>query len=251
MLEFFLFLQYFLRYNPFVAIGATEMLNKPQVLSKPYEVENRLHELFGFGQKILIQAIVDGLIKRNEATGNHPKTYGGTCHYAEGTAVLREQLIPEGWEAYSISNSDWIRSREHLALINFMVGNSSVGTLQELNSTNASPLKPSKKSHNKNPKGSMFAQIAKNQLEGNTLIPFEVDQGLYCWALMYHIDHKNNVIRSEISCPSNLTSNGKYFSEYYERIILSEVPLESDSYEIAQPSPNDIPPIDFEIKRKA
>ncbi len=227
------------------------MLNSVEVISNPYDVEIRLNELFGFGQVVLIRAIFDGFIKRNEATGNHPKTYGGTCHYAEGTAILREQLIPAGWDVYSRSNSDWILEKNLKIMINFMVGNNAVGTLDTINSTNSTPLKKQKNPTNKNPKGSMFAEIAKGQLQRTGLIPFSLNRDTSCWALMYYIDRKNSTIRAEISFPSSLTQNGKYFASYYERIILSEIPIDSDSYEI-QPTHQDNPPeIDFEIKRKA
>lgn len=45
---------------------------------------------------------------------------------------------------------------------------------------------------------------------------------------MYFIDFKANVIRSEIACPSKMTPNGKYIEQYYDRIILSEIPIDLD-----------------------
>ncbi|MBD0210114.1 hypothetical protein IAF39_16730, partial [Acinetobacter baumannii] len=57
--------------------------------------------------------------------------------------------------------------------------------------------------------------------------------------------------RSELSCPSRLTENGKFFAEYHERIILKEISFdpESEFDTILSPAPTP-PSIDFEIKRK-
>lgn len=45
---------------------------------------------------------------------------------------------------------------------------------------------------------------------------------------MYFIDFKANVIRSEIACPSKMTTNGRYIEQYYERIMLSEISIDMD-----------------------
>lgn len=46
---------------------------------------------------------------------------------------------------------------------------------------------------------------------------------IWCWVLMYYIDYKNKIIRSEFLCLLKFIENGKFFIEYYERIILKEI----------------------------
>lgn len=223
-----------------------------QVLHDPETVSLRLLSLFGVDQRPFLAAIQNGFNKRNEVTANHPKTFGGTCHYAEGTASLREKLYPiMDYEKFEVRNSDWVLNKNLGVLINFMSGNSSVG-IKDLGASNDKPLKK-KNAANRNPKGIMFSEIAKAQLGVDLFTNiFPVD--IWCWVLMYFIDYKNHTIRSEISCPSKLSANGKFFLEYYERIILSEIGFdpESDFDNITNPSPYQSPEItiDFDVLRK-
>ncbi len=130
-----------------------------------------------------------------------------------------------------------------------MAGNASVG-MKGQTPSNTDGLKAEKVARNRNPKGSMFSRIANAQLHGDMLT---LHSGIdtWCWVLMYYIDYKNKIIRSELSCPSRLTENGKFFAEYHERIILKEISFdpESEFDTILSPAPTP-PSIDFEIKRK-
>lgn len=221
-------------------------------IDDPYLVKSRLEEIFNCDQKLLLSVIDESFVERKSTTNNHPKIYGGIKQYAEGIAFLREKLIPLGYNKYSRSNSEWVQNKELGVLINFMAGNANVGMNTEIPS-NEDGLKKIKSARNRNPKGTMFSLIAEPQLTGDMLTE-RLDIDTWCWVLMYYIDFKNQTIRSELSCPSKLTLDGQYFSEYHERIILSEISIdpESDFDIILTPdnSPEPAPSIDFAIRRK-
>ncbi len=221
-----------------------------QVIIDPKSVNERLKEIFTVDMTPFLKTVQEGFNLRNEVTSNHPKTYSGTRHYCEGTAIIREELFTSGYQKYERQNSDWVLNKELGVLINFMAGNSSVGLVDQ-NPTNDKPFK--KPARNRNPKGIMFSKIAKAQLSRDLFTDvFPVN--VWCWVLMYHIDYKAKVIRSEISCPSKMGVNGKYIEEYYERIILSEISFdpETEFDNITSPS-GDAPEItvNIDVRRKA
>lgn len=218
-------------------------------IDDPLYAQNRLKEAFNFDSKVLLGVIEDGFAARNETTNNHPKIYGGYRHFAEGTAFLRERLLTKGYSKYTQGNSEWVRNEKLGILISFMAGNACVGLKGQVPS-NTESLKTEKVARNRNPKGNMFSRIANAQLHGDMLtVHSAIDT--WCWVLMYYIDYKNKIIRSELSCPSKLTDNGKFFAEYHERIILKEISFdpESEFDSILSPAPTP-PSIDFEIRRK-
>lgn len=218
-------------------------------IDDPLDAQNRLKEVFDFDSKVLLEVIEDGFTARNETTSNHPKIYGGYRHFAEGTAFLRERLLTKGYSKYTQGNSEWVRNEKRGILISFMAGNTCVG-LKGQTPSNTESLKIEKVARNRNPKGSMFAKIANAQLHGDMLTEQAVVD-TWCWVLMYYIDYKNKIIRSELSCPSKLTDNGKFFAEYHERIILKEISFDPESEFDSILSPVPTPPsIDFEIRRK-
>ena len=222
-----------------------------RTIDDPDFVKTRLKEVFNFDQKLLLGVIDDSFVERKGTTKNHPKIYGGIKQYAEGIAFLRERLIPLGYSKFSRNNSEWVQHKSLGILINFMAGNANVGR-KGFTPSNEEQFQEVKTARNRNPKGTMFSLIAKAQLDGDMLTE-KLHVDTWCWSLMYYIDYKNQTIRSELSCPSQLTPDGKYFSEYHERIILKEISIdpESEFDTILSPnSPDPTPSIDFQIRRK-
>ncbi len=211
----------------------------------------RLNEIFNFDSTLLLSVIEDGFGARNETTSNHPKIYGGYRQFAEGTAFLRERLVHLGYSKFTQGNSEWVKNEKLGALISFMAGNACVG-IKNSTPSNEKGLKVEKVARNRNPKGTMFSRIAQAQLQGDMLTTNH-NLDTWCWVLMYYIDYKTKTIRSELSCPAKLTTDGKFFAEYHERIILNEISFDPESEfefdSILSPEPNP-PSIDFEIRRK-
>ncbi|RKG48305.1 hypothetical protein D7V64_15450 [Acinetobacter cumulans] len=189
------------------------------------KTKSRLSELFGCEESLFLQIIKDAYLCRTETTNNHPKTYGGTKQYNEGICFLREELASHGFIAYEQLGSNWALNKAKNVAITVMAGNSWVGRIGGF-STNQKALKP-KQGRNRNPRGSMFSKIAHAQLQDD-LFSQSGKPSFYCWVLMYFIDFKANVIRSEIACPSKMTTNGRYIEQYYERIMLSEISIDMD-----------------------
>ncbi len=231
------------------------MIPVQQTIDDPSDVSRRLRKVFGVDQTPFLKAVQEGFNLRNETTANHPKSYGGTRHYAEGTAILREELFPSGYEKYENHNSDWVQNKPLGVLINFMAGNATVGIAAQP-PANDKPLTKPKSATNRNPKGVMFGEIAKAQLVNDLIteqILVDIPINMWCWVLMYYIDYKKKIIRSEISCPSRLSVNGKYIEAYHERVILDEISFdpENDLDNLTLPigeSPTTT--IDFEVRRK-
>ena len=165
------------------------------------KTNTRLNELFGCEEDLFLQIIKDAYLCRTETTNNHPKTYGGTKQYNEGICFLREELAPHGYIAYEQLGSNWALNKAKNVAITVMAGNSWVGRIGGF-TTNYKGLK-SKQGRNRNPRGTMFAKIAHAQLQVD-LFSQSDKSSFYCWVLMYFIDFKANVIRSEIACPSKM-----------------------------------------------
>lgn len=216
--------------------------------------KSRLHEIFGCDESLFLQIIKDAYLCRTETTKNHPKTYGGTKQYSEGICFLREELAPHGYVAYEELGSNWAVNKDKNLAITVMAGNPWVGRTGGL-TTNQKSLMP-KLGRNRNARGSMFAKIAHAQLQ-NDLFSKDDRPSFNCWVLLHFIDFKSNVIRSEIACPSKMTSNGKYIEQYYERIMLSEISIDIDKeieesilpVQLAQPT-QDEDEFDFEVAFK-
>jgi hypothetical protein len=196
----------------------------PQNIHK-LKSNSRLQELFGCDESIFLRVIKDAYLCRIDTTKNHPKNYGGVKQYSESICFIREELAPYGYIAYEKLGSNWALNQEKKVAITAMAGNSWIGRTGGM-STNQKGLTV-KQGRNRNPRGSMFAKIAHAQL-GEDLFSQGEKSDFYCWALMYFIDFKTNVIRSEISCPLKMTPSGKYIEQYYERIILSEISIDLD-----------------------
>lgn len=186
---------------------------------------NLLQEIFGCKEKLFLDIIKDAYLCRIDTTKNHIKNYGGIKQYNESICFLREQLACFGFVSYENNGSNWAVSSKRKVAITAMAGNSWVGRIGGF-TTNQKPLKV-KLAKNRNPKGVMFAKIAKAQLESD-LFSQNQKPDFYCWTLMYFIDYKAKLIRSEISCPSKMTPNGKYIEQYHKRIILPEISIDFD-----------------------
>lgn len=199
--------------------------NKIMASSHKIKTHPRLNELFGCNEDLFLRIIKDAYFCRIDTTKNHPKTYGGTKQYNEGICFLREELAPHGYIAYEKLGSNWALNQDKNVAITVMAGNSWIGKTGGF-STNQKGLTV-KQGRNRNPRGSMFAKIAHAQLQEDLFSQVE-KPAFYCWTLMYFIDFKANVIRSEIACPSKMTPDGKYIEQYYERIILSEISIDID-----------------------
>lgn len=217
------------------------------------QTQSRLSEIFGCEEKLFLQVIKDAYLCRTETTKNHPKTYGGIKQYNEGICFLREELAPYSYVAYEEVGSNWVLNTSRNVAITVMAGNSWVGRSGGF-TTNHKELKP-KQGKNRNPRGSMFAKIAHAQLQ-NDLFSQTNKPSFGCWVLMYFIDFKSNVIRSELSLPSKMTPDGKYIEQYHERIMLSEISIDidreiEDSILPLQPAQNEeIEEFDFDVALK-
>jgi len=199
--------------------------NKKMSPQHKFKNNIQLNELFGCDEDLFLRVIKDAYLCRIDTTKNHPKTYGGTKQYNEGICFLRDELAPHGYIAFEELGSNWALNQKKNVAITVMAGNSWIGKTGGF-TTNQKSLTV-KQGRNRNPRGSMFAKIAHAQLKEDLFSQGE-KPSFYCWTLMYFIDFKANVIRSEIACPSKMTPNGKYIEQYYDRIILSEISIDMD-----------------------
>lgn len=195
----------------------------------------------GLTEDPLLEALKQGYMARTNCTENHPAAYPSTSAWAETVRALREQLAPQGWVRNNANNySRTIHPDGHIAIV-VATGNEATGVPDETPTT-------------KSEKGPITVKAVKNNKDKMLWIPglepiatnlHEDVNKATTWLLLIH--HASDEIRSELSLPFEIGSDGRV-NEWHKRIILRSIPLDNDPLVITQPS---LPDLDVEIRRKA
>lgn len=194
----------------------------------------------GLTESALLAAAMQGYLARTNCTANHPPLFPSFVAWGETVRALREQLAPMGWARNDEKNySRTLHPEGHIAIA-VATGNEATGIASE------SPITKSAKGP------STIEAVEVNRLlawlpgmEPPSTTVDEDESHPTTWLLLIH--HANNEIRSELSQPFEIGSDGR-INGWRERILLRSMPLDPESLTITPPSQ---PDLDVEIRRKA
>src|SRR4051794_25881041 len=108
------------------------------VFKEPFDVDRELEKL-GLKREWLMRAVRASLAARVACTPNHPPSYAGVAGWSEAVRVLREELLPQGFERSNEGNLPFTVSKSGRMAI-------AVATGDQYTGSDASPC-------TKNPKG--------------------------------------------------------------------------------------------------
>jgi hypothetical protein len=219
---------------------------KTAIHVEPEGRDSRLTEL-KLDEEILTEAVQAGFMQWATCTPNHPPSFPGFSAWSETVKVLRDRLLPHGWERSNEANLPFTVNADGTVAIAVATGDEATG--QE-------DYTPCTKSR-KGPRTRKAVAVNNRQL---TLFPIEVTPGEIAqlqgegrrmtWLLLFYRDEIKSEVRFELSRPTKINKDGKV-DGWIERILFRPFPFGGDSIEIPQiGSPND-GAINIEIKRRA
>lgn len=201
------------------------------------DVQQRLAAM-GLDEERLLHAARRWYLSWSSFTPNHPPVGIGISAWTEAVAALREQLLPIGWTRTDERNYALVLHPDSTIAINVAAGDPGTG-------------RPEATPSNKAPKGVSTANaisVNQQQLELDLPVPdvphIRGEEGPVTWFLLLH--RAQSEIRCELSLPSAMSSDGR-ITRWQERIILSPIPLDEASIDIAVPQG---PDIEIEVRRK-
>jgi hypothetical protein len=215
------------------------------VFKEPFEVDRELERL-RLRREWLMSAVRASLSARLACTPNHPPSFAGVSGWAEGVRVLREELLPQGFERSNEGNLPFTVNKSGTMAIAVATGDPDTGT-------DISPC-------TKNPKGIRTRNaVAVNQLSlplqfGDTQVSPEALESIEkreTWILLIHTDMETGAVRSELSLPVNMSAEGRV-DDWSMRLILESIPFDGGDIRITGDTNNgpQSPEIIVEVRRR-
>ena len=179
-----------------------------------------------------LQEVVATIVQANRSVHPlAPASYKGSGIWGLGSALIRERLLPLGWEVKSHRNDEQIINRTLAASITVKKGDKHTGL-------------PGCPVSQKSPAGELI-QEAVMQNGQLLLFPHNAPpERLQRWFLLVYDD--GSYARAEFSLPIALSKNGRRFAQFARRII---IPVEAGMNDVILLNPGDTQD-DFEIKVK-
>lgn len=194
--------------------------------------DRKLLEAMTLSMSFLLE-VVETIVQANRSVHPlAPESYKGAGIWGLGSGLIRERLVPFGWDVKSYRNDEQIISRTLGISITVKKGDKHTGLLG---------LPVSQKS----PAGDLIQQAVR---QNNQLLLFPDDavpQDLQRWFLLVYDD--DNHARAEFSLPIALSKDGRRFAQFARRII---IPIEAYMNNDVIPLNPDETRDDFEIKVK-
>ncbi len=183
------------------------------IYTEPADVNRRLAEL-DLEEGILLRAAERGWVAFASCTLNHPPAIPGIWAWGETICSLGEQLVPRGWDRINESMWPLVVNKGGTVALSAATGNENTGNKDE------DPLTSSAKG----PKtvNAIFAN--RRQLVDPRMLLGPIDPidspGRATWLLLVHRDIGARQMRSELSRPISMDSEGRV-DGWAERIILT------------------------------
>ncbi|WP_409478691.1 hypothetical protein [Pseudobdellovibrio sp. HCB154] len=193
------------------------------LITKPIEVNSRLHEL-GVSEEILRSAVEAGERARLGCTANHPRMTPGFVGWSDTVKLLRDRLIPEKWTKHDTGGLPTVVHPKGMISIAVTTGDEGTGIeTRELRSK-----------YSKGSATAALVEVNHTQLgfDEEILGPrlFKKPSGtILTWYLV--IRRLADEIRFELSLPSGLSENGQV-AEWKERILFAPITLDDDAVKI-------------------
>jgi len=191
----------------------------------PVDVEARL-EHFHLHPSMLIRSISTGMQHAFLCTKHDPPNLPGILVWGKAVRDLRDQLIPMGWLPDNSLNYATVIHPTATMAIAVAAGDSGTGREAVTPSTRNSKGRVTRRAVDHN-----VAQLTLEDLLNEVEMSFPKPQdvpGFQTWYLLHFADDQEGEIRSELSLPDGMASDG-HVMEWRERIILPILPLRPDS----------------------
>ena len=193
--------------------------------------DHKLIETMTLSMPFLLEVVATIVQASRSVHPQAPESYKGAGIWGLGSALIRERLVPFGWEVKSHRNDEQIIHRISGVSITVKKGDKHTGL-------------PGLPVSQKSPAGELI-QEAVTQNGQLLLFPHAAPpQSLQRWFLLVYDDGIN--ARAEFSLPITLSRNGRRFAQFARRII---IPIEAYMNDVIPLNPNETQD-DFEIKVK-
>ena len=193
--------------------------------------DNKLLEAMMLPMPFLLEVVATIVQANRSVHPLAPASYKGSGIWGLGSALIRERLLPLGWEVKSHRNDEQIINRTLAASITVKRGDKHTGL-------------PGCPVSQKSPAGELIQEAVT---QNGQLLQFPhaaPPQSLQRWFLLVYDDGIN--ARAEFSLPITLSRNGRRFAQFARRII---IPIEAYMNDVIPLNPNETQD-DFEIKVK-
>ena len=227
---------------PEIALGAFT-LSQPKRSTRIWngaDVDIRLRR-FGLSEELLLNAIRAGAFARSiNCTTNFPKCYPGLANWAVIVKTLRDDLMAKGWNRYDKDSLEGIVHPDGQTVILVESGDDHTGDPDAENGPSTKYKKGDgiEKAVGKN----YFLRFDASLERENQRI--RSGESLHSTWFLLHANVRGE-IRSELSRPLSIA--GGHIIEWSERIILTEIPPESETLMIPEDDPINL---DVSVRRR-
>lgn len=179
-----------------------------------------------------------GALAQGETGVNHASNAGGTYFFHEGLATLRGELAKADWQNERSGGLEYTVHPDGRHRIFLLAGDSNTGD-------------PLATPHSKRPRGSQGReQVIQGQMDlalAELGVTGAAATRMTTWALLHYFDSKNDIVRGEVSVPTEFNSSNMV-TDWRVRIMLPVLDLGPGR--IAKVPPG-TPPVSFEVRRKS
>ncbi|WP_067968641.1 hypothetical protein [Nocardiopsis trehalosi] len=197
----------------------------------------------GVGAADLHAAVAAGEAGYRSATGNHPEGTAGMRAYQERVRMLRERLLPLGWERRSVRHLEFVADPRTSVAIGTMLGDSGTGLADRV----------PRNVHPRGRAGRAVIEVGAPHPDQLSLLddlpePVAADDPREVWYLLVHrvVEHDGAVVhRCELSLPGVV--RGEYIASWRRRVLLA--PVRSDAVD-ADPRPGGDTPVEIDVTER-
>lgn len=215
------------------------------VVVAPPLLEADIQQIFGFSAHELDGVAKTMLTSFSQTSSLHPKGYNGTRAWADGSAALREALIPLGWHPEDPQNQPRVVSADQRFAITVSSGSPYTGVADRTPQT-------------RNDKGAQTsASVGFNARQGelftvtSQVVPLiQTEGGQALWVFLYYVDLDNRELRYELSRPTAMSEHDKingWSTRYVFPPLRFDASFDVDGYDN---SFDDTPDIDITVTPK-
>ncbi|WP_313159761.1 hypothetical protein [Stenotrophomonas sp.] len=198
-----------------------DAIPSPTVVVEKTRIEAGIARTFGIAPQAF-EGVARSILRGFTGTSAlHPKGYNGTRGWADGSAAVREALIPEGWHPEDPQNQPRVVSSKRRVAITVSSGSPQTGVAERTPQTRNDKGSQTSSSVNFNAK--QLEMFPVNDQVSN-IRPMESGQAL--WIFLYYIDPENRELRYELSRPTAMSEHDKV-NEWSIRYIFP--PLKFDA----------------------
>ncbi len=181
----------------------------------------------GLSQDVIHRALEAGQHAARLTRPAHPRNYAGLTATAEATAVLREELAPDGWTHFYKDGINGALSPDETVMLMFVPGDRMTGDPER-----------NPRSKRRGPRG--LELVESNQLELFLEAKRGAGERIVTWYILNRHDRGQGVIHIEVSLPRSYDTE-KRVCEWGQRFVIEPLTL--------LPTDPSRPPVEFDSEQ--